>query len=1442
MAQSNETPSNQPKPLKLTPHTLRLIKLIISSTAPNSSSSATNDKNNNNNDDSQNDYTYHAIGILSKIASKSHPLLLWDILARLYASLTDENHDSNHTSSSSTSKGGGDDCLTRRECIALAMEHVARYIPMVDRRCFMRDVSDKSNCEDDSVQNNASSSNDKMWLTVSDLLPTEDDSENQHENWETLNQVLQKGRLLLSSNETQYKIQQRHYKNSNNTYEQEEAMMASLDTSTLSSTSIEEQEKLLTRRIALQRRILASRLGLGGIGGNSFLTMNINTQDLVTDDDLVNKMEGHGMQQHVDENDKMKSSKLSARERNLQRIGKRKGTNHNYDDDTSKNGKRQKRKDDRINSNEQEKEKENKAEEEEDDDEGEKLTIRNILLLSLNHQQHAFPKNTSSSSSTTTTATTKLRYQLSHQTPQNILATDMIYNSVHPSWHVRHGSLLGLLALLKSWKSSSTMSISNSIDDLNDDDKLDHSLKNHYFGKWPQDILTRCLCILALDRFGDYAGSTIKSKQKQGSLCKHDDDDDHHDNANENDEAIISAAMTAPVREVAAKVLSFLLEMSPKDLVQKPCYKILVKLSQYKTEWEVRHGSMLSFKSIAEARESEQLLHLKIARNRHRVRCHRHFHLDDVWSRISGHAHLGLLDQSDDVKGTSAQVLKSFITQNIMSAKEEKEDMDNKVQAQQRKIISKSVTQTWEALKQVQTTSSSTMDLLNLFSSMISFDSELVLNSMGLLQSSHNSNGADELLHKMNEFLYFDDHSVRLRCFESLAIIAKPIASIFIQENIGCSISKSRSKRCSENRTMKLYINLLVNFFDSYVYDTSIDDEKTEEMIVLQEDDDKRSNMGVMYEARDKAWMALIEALVLLIQDDDIPLIQELLLILLFRFVNIDFSESLKGDVRLRIPSTEFNIKCKTSRHFQSLHCASIAFIQFYDKIDQLQGITAIITAFVSCLLESPFIEYCEAGSIILKVISRRSDEEECSVVSKFSPILLEMLQDGAKCMIFDCQEGIEHVRADGMFIEHCTKATLKAMGDILNNQSTASPSDDTMHDDTMFEHFGIDMKQFTFDFKKKSKKHMRLLSSIAGTIISFGVQHLPTKLTGIIRNLMTSIKNEDAIYRARICGEDLVNLVTLLRQSSRQQVVEKIVENICKLASYDPQIGQLPNDITQCGMETSRYVLNILLRSIPPNENLTNFNTLWQKLECLRSKNPAKVSQSTLAKALILLCELSSTLTKDTKTTQQVISDLLPTTVLLSCSYTDNFVRQKAVVTTTNIVYRDPLKSIPIILPYLLKSLDANDDDAQRLGACTLLSQMVQKIGVAMLPFMQTLLPVSMSMMTDPIQKCSKSAASTFAKLVRLAPLVTIDTQPKVASHQDRDESFRKVVDHLIHGKPLPSTPLPEVLLNSLSKSKIELREYQKEGISWMSFLRVLNLNGALADEMGLGKTLQSL
>ena len=50
-----------------------------------------------------------------------------------------------------------------------------------------------------------------------------------------------------------------------------------------------------------------------------------------------------------------------------------------------------------------------------------------------------------------------------------------------------------------------------------------------------------------------------------------------------------------------------------------------------------------------------------------------------------------------------------------------------------------------------------------------------------------------------------------------------------------------------------------------------------------------------------------------------------------------------------------------------------------------------------------------------------------------------------------------------------------------------------------------------------------------------------------------------------------------------------------------------------------------------------------------------------------------------------------------------------------------------------------------------------------------------------------------------------------------------------------IPETPVPKGLVGVL-------RSYQREGLSWMQFLREHELSGVLADDMGLGKTIQAL
>ncbi len=65
--------------------------------------------------------------------------------------------------------------------------------------------------------------------------------------------------------------------------------------------------------------------------------------------------------------------------------------------------------------------------------------------------------------------------------------------------------------------------------------------------------------------------------------------------------------------------------------------------------------------------------------------------------------------------------------------------------------------------------------------------------------------------------------------------------------------------------------------------------------------------------------------------------------------------------------------------------------------------------------------------------------------------------------------------------------------------------------------------------------------------------------------------------------------------------------------------------------------------------------------------------------------------------------------------------------------------------------------------------------------------------------------------------------------------KSLRDMLQQLSGRSELPQVPVPQSVLASL-------RPYQQQGLNWLQFLRLYNLDGILADDMGLGKTLQTL
>jgi SNF2 family DNA or RNA helicase len=164
-----------------------------------------------------------------------------------------------------------------------------------------------------------------------------------------------------------------------------------------------------------------------------------------------------------------------------------------------------------------------------------------------------------------------------------------------------------------------------------------------------------------------------------------------------------------------------------------------------------------------------------------------------------------------------------------------------------------------------------------------------------------------------------------------------------------------------------------------------------------------------------------------------------------------------------------------------------------------------------------------------------------------------------------------------------------------------------------------------------------------------------------------------------------------------------------------------------------------------------------------------------------------------------------------------------------------DTATSFPIITRLASQYLIA-EDDPSRLGSTALLNELVKSSDLSICPFIRTLLPITMSMMVDSVKEVADLSANTFSRLVYLSPLV-----PENCERIDIDlvewntKSSDDVIDHLIHGKPLPICTFPDRLQNVIERNGIKLRNYQIDGISWLKFLQDVKLHGALCDDMGL-------
>lgn len=122
-------------------------------------------------------------------------------------------------------------------------------------------------------------------------------------------------------------------------------------------------------------------------------------------------------------------------------------------------------------------------------------------------------------------------------------------------------------------------------------------------------------------------------------------------------------------------------------------------------------------------------------------------------------------------------------------------------------------------------------------------------------------------------------------------------------------------------------------------------------------------------------------------------------------------------------------------------------------------------------------------------------------------------------------------------------------------------------------------------------------------------------------------------------------------------------------------------------------------------------------------------------------------------------------------------------------------------------------------------------------MPYIVFLVVPLLGRMGDTDEAIRTVATSTFAVLIRLMPLEaglpTPTGFPDDLLRKRSDE--REFLTQLLDGSKIAPYALP-------IKVNVDLRNYQRDGISWLAFLAKYKLHGILCDDMGLGKTIQSI
>lgn len=410
---------------------------------------------------------------------------------------------------------------------------------------------------------------------------------------------------------------------------------------------------------------------------------------------------------------------------------------------------------------------------------------------------------------------------------------------------------------------------------------------------------------------------------------------------------------------------------------------------------------------------------------------------------------------------------------------------------------------------------------------------------------------------------------------------------------------------------------------------------------------------------------------------------------------------------------------------------------------------------------------------------------------------------------------------------------------------------------------------------------HVTVSSLVAAAVV--WMSELPAKLNPIILPLMASIKREKEEILQNKAAEALAELMfhCITRKPSPN---DKLLKNLCSLTCVDPcetpqalalssvdsidehnllssgcntykQKSKVPvpssEDLLRAEGFVSRRGSELALKHLCEKFGDALFDKLPKIWDCLTEViKPASLDcpSSDDEMRLTLVIEAA----KDPQTlinNIQVVRSIGPMLdaklrpkllTLLPCIFRcvchmHIAVRLAASRCITSMAKSMTLYMMGAVIENVIPMLGDLTSVHARQGAGMLVSLLVQGLGVELVPYAPLLVVPLLRCMSDSDKSVRQSVTHSFAALVPLLPLARGVSPPvKLSDALLRSTEDARFLEQLVDNSHIDDYKLPIEL-------QVTLRRYQQEGINWLAFLKRFNLHGILCDDMGLGKTLQA-